>query len=48
MQLKKVILENFRGFRNATTISVESDITAFLGKNDAGKSSILDALNIFF
>lgn len=48
MRLEKVILENYRGFRMATTINIESDITAILGKNDAGKSSILDALNVFF
>ena len=48
MRLEKVILENYRGFKMATTINIESDITAILGKNDAGKSSILDALNVFF
>ena len=28
MRLEKVILENYRGFKMATTINIESDITA--------------------
>ena len=48
MKLRKIILENFRGFKNRTVISIEHDMTAFIGKNDIGKSTIMDALNIFF
>ena len=47
MRLKKVILENYRGYKNKTEIDF-NDLTALIGKNDAGKSSILDALNTFF
>jgi predicted ATP-dependent endonuclease of OLD family len=48
MRLKKLILKNFRGYKEETQIIFENDLTAFTGKNDTGKSSILDALEIFF
>ena len=47
MKLEKIILENFRGYRNRTFIDVD-DFTVLIGKNDAGKSTILEALDIFF
>lgn len=47
MKIKKVYIENFRGYKNRTLIDFES-LTAFVGKNDAGKSTILEALDIFF
>src|SRR5665647_1285329 len=47
MRLEKIILQNYRGYRNKIEIKVDS-ITAFIGKNDAGKSTILEALNTFF
>lgn len=40
-------LQNFRRYSNAVTIDFEN-LTAFIGKNDVGKSSILEALDIFF
>lgn len=47
MRLEKVILKNFRGYSSRTEIFID-DLTAFIGKNDAGKSTILEALEIFF
>lgn len=47
MRIKSVILENFRAYKNKTIIPF-SNLTAFIGKNDAGKSTILEALDIFF
>jgi len=47
MKLKSIKLKNFRGYCAETTIPI-SDLTAFIGKNDAGKSSVLEALEIFF
>jgi len=47
MKLEKVILKNFRGYRNETEIPISS-LTAFIGKNDAGKSTVLESLEIFF
>jgi putative ATP-dependent endonuclease of OLD family len=47
MLLKEIILQNFRGYKNQHRIPIDQ-LTAFIGKNDAGKSSILDALAVFF
>jgi len=48
MKLTAVVLENFRGYSKPTRIAITDDLTAFIGKNDAGKSTILEALDIFF
>ncbi|WP_425203900.1 ATP-binding protein [Priestia megaterium] len=47
MKLKKVILENFRSYKERVSIDI-NDLTAFIGKNDIGKSTVLEALEIFF
>lgn len=47
MKLKHIKIKNFRGYSNETIVSFEN-FTAFVGKNDIGKSSILEALDIFF
>ncbi len=47
MQIKSLRIKNFRGYKNDTTVNFE-DLTAFVGKNDVGKSTILEALDIFF
>jgi AAA15 family ATPase/GTPase len=47
MKLEKVRIKNFRGYKDATQIPI-SELTSFIGKNDAGKSTILEALEIFF
>lgn len=47
MFLSEVILKNFRGYKNEHRIPIDQ-LTAFIGKNDAGKSSIFDALAVFF
>lgn len=47
MLIDSIILENFRGYHSRQVIKV-SDLTAFVGKNDVGKSTILEALDIFF
>lgn len=47
MKLVRVTLKNFRGYREETPIGL-GDLTAFIGRNDVGKSSVLDALEIFF
>ena len=48
MKLAAVILENFRGYCQPTRVEIDEDLTAFIGKSDAGKSTILEALEIFF
>jgi len=47
MRLVEVKLTNFRGYANQTAIGIDS-LTVLVGRNDAGKSSILDAMDIFF
>lgn len=47
MRLKAVILENFRAYQGRILIPM-NNLTAFIGKNDVGKSTILEALDIFF
>lgn len=47
MKLRHIEIENFRGFSTPIEIEID-DFTAFIGRNDIGKSSILAALNIFF
>ena len=47
MRLKSVTIKNFRCYCEEVTIQF-NDLTTFVGKNDIGKSSILEALEIFF
>lgn len=47
MLIDSVIIENFRGYQSRQVISF-SELTAFVGKNDVGKSTILEALDVFF
>ena len=47
MLIKSVIIENFRGYHTRQVIEF-SKLTAFVGKNDVGKSTVLEALDIFF
>ena len=48
MRIKTIKLTNFRCYKNKTEISFDEAMTAFVGRNDAGKSTILEALAIFF
>ena len=47
MKLVQIKLTNFRGYASETYINIDS-LTVLVGRNDAGKSSIFDALDIFF
>lgn len=47
MILKKLILKNFRGYSNIE-IEFDNKLNVIIGKNDIGKSTILEALEIFF
>lgn len=47
MKIKSVKIKNFRSFKEEVKIDI-GDLTAFVGKNDIGKSSILELLDIFF
>ncbi|MFO7906193.1 MAG: ATP-binding protein [Pirellulaceae bacterium] len=46
MRLTKMRMRNFRCFKDEIEIDFD-DLTALIGKNDAGKSSIMEALDIF-
>lgn len=47
VKIDSVKIKNFRGYKDETTIEL-NDLTVFVGKNDIGKSTILEALDIFF
>ena len=47
MKLKTVTLRHFRSYKEPVTVSI-NDFTALIGKNDVGKSTIFEALEIFF
>lgn len=47
MRIHSLRVKNFRGYRDEIEVKFE-DLTAFVGKNDIGKSTILEALDIFF
>lgn len=47
MRLVSLTLENFRAYQAATTIEF-SELTTIIGRNDIGKSCLLEALEIFF
>ena len=47
MKLEIVKIKNFRSYKEEVIIPFTA-LTAFVGKNDIGKSTILEALEIFF
>lgn len=47
MKLDSVKIKNFRSYKDEIEIKI-NDLTAFVGKNDIGKSTVLEALDIFF
>lgn len=47
MVLKKLKLKNFRGYKDFE-VSFDDSINVIIGRNDIGKSTILEALEIFF
>ncbi len=47
MRLEKLAVTGFRSYRTHTELSI-GGLTAIIGRNDAGKSTLLEALAIFF
>lgn len=45
MRLVEIALTNFRGYGSRTVLTIDN-LTVLVGKNDAGKSTFLEALNI--
>lgn len=47
MRLEELRLRNFRCYKDEISVRFD-DLTAIVGKNDSGKSTIMEALDIFF
>ena len=47
MKIKTLKIQNFRSYREEAKVDFD-DFTVLVGKNDVGKSTILEALDIFF
>lgn len=47
MKLDEIKITNFRGYAIETSIPIDH-LTVLVGRNDAGKSTILEALDVFF
>ena len=47
MKIKSIAVNRFRGYESRVLIDME-DLRVFVGKNDIGKSTILEALDYFF
>ena len=47
MRLKEFRIKNFRSYKDEVTVKF-NDLTVFVGRNDIGQSSILEAMDIFF
>ncbi|WP_157208273.1 ATP-binding protein [Mariniflexile maritimum] len=47
MKIKTIKIKNFRSYKDVVEIKF-GDLTTFVGKNDIGKSTVLEALDIFF
>lgn len=48
MRFKSVKLTHFRGYRTTTVIPIHEAMTGIVGRNDYGKSTMLETLAIFF
>lgn len=47
MKINKLKIKNFRSYKDEVEVEF-GDLTAFVGKNDIGKSTVLEVLDIFF
>lgn len=47
MKIKSLYLKNFRAYRDVK-VEFDEDLNVIIGQNDIGKSTILEALDIFF
>lgn len=47
MKIKSVIVNRFRGYEKPVRVEIE-DLCVLVGRNDIGKSTLLEALDIFF
>ena len=47
MKIKKIFIQNFRLLEDLS-INIEEDLTLIVGKNNTGKTSFFEAINMFF
>lgn len=47
MKIDAIKIENFRSYKDKIEIALD-DLNVFVGKNDIGKSTVLEALDVFF
>lgn len=47
MRLSRIKIHNYRCYKNTIEIGID-DLTCIIGKNDIGKSSVMEALDVFF
>lgn len=48
MQIKNVSFQGIKGSKYPRSIDIDNTLTVLAGKNDAGKSTVLESLNLFF
>lgn len=46
MVIDKVVIQNFKGFRDKFTLDLNTGLNIVVGDNEAGKSTILEAINL--
>ncbi|MBI3727071.1 MAG: AAA family ATPase [Burkholderiales bacterium] len=46
MIINKVVIQNFKGFKDRFTLDLSSGLNIIVGDNEAGKSTILEAINL--
>ena len=47
MKIKAVTVNRFRGYAEPVVVELD-DLSELVGRNDIGKSTILEALDVFF
>ena len=46
--ISNLAIENFRGFKNKTNIEFNEGLNIIIGENNAGKTTVLKALQLIF
>lgn len=46
MKIEKLVLENYKSFKNRTEIKFNEGLNILVGDNEAGKSTILEAIHL--
>ena len=48
MYISKVVIENYRCFGSKTEIKLKPGVNVFIGENNSGKTTVLNALGFLF